>query len=141
MQIRCLWREQWPFKVSKRISRRMRDILWGGVQPIMVRGGVQPTTTTITTIPTTTSRSRWHGGVGKLNFQPYCQGRSGTGEKQTHSINVVGKKHSTSFLKSEIELRLGVSANPKRVFHGFSWYFWSNSWYSHGYGALDRTKT
>ena len=27
MQIRWLWREQWPFKVSKRISRRMRDIL------------------------------------------------------------------------------------------------------------------
>ncbi len=26
MRIRCLWREQWPFKVSKRISRRMRDI-------------------------------------------------------------------------------------------------------------------
>ncbi len=26
VQIRWLWREQWPFKVSKRISRRMRDI-------------------------------------------------------------------------------------------------------------------
>ena len=90
MQIRWLWREQWPFKVSKIISRRMRDIFWGGVQPIKVRGGVQPTiTTTITT--TTITRSRWHGGVGKLNFQPYCKGRSGTGEKETHYINVVGK--------------------------------------------------
>ena len=71
----------------------MRDISWGGVQPIMVRGGVQPTitTTTITTI-TTTTRSRWHGGVGKLNFQPYRQGRSGTGDKETHSINIVGMK-------------------------------------------------
>ena len=27
MQIRCLWCEQWPFKVSKRTSRRMRDII------------------------------------------------------------------------------------------------------------------
>ena len=26
MQIRWLWREQWPFKVSTRNSRRMRDI-------------------------------------------------------------------------------------------------------------------
>ena len=90
MQIRWLWREQWPFKVSKIISRRMRDILWGGVQPIMVRGGVQPII--ITTTTTTITRSRWHGGVGELNFQPYCQGRSGTGEKETHYINVVGKK-------------------------------------------------
>ena len=90
MQIRWLWREQWPFKVSKIISVRMRDLLWRGVQPIMVRGGVQPTTTT-----TTTSRSRWHGGVGKLNFQPYSKGRSGTGEKETHSINVVGKITTT----------------------------------------------
>ena len=64
----------------------MRDIFWGGVQPIMVRGGVQPTTTTTITI----TRSRWHGGVGELNFQPYCKGRSGTGEKETHYINVVG---------------------------------------------------
>ena len=71
----------------------MRDISWGGVQPIMVRGGVQPTiTTTITiTITITITRSRWHGCVWKLNFQPYCKGRSGTGEKETHYINVVGE--------------------------------------------------
>ena len=25
-------------------------------------------------------------------FQPYCKGRSGTGEKETHSMNVVGTK-------------------------------------------------
>ena len=55
----------------------------------MVRGGVQPTITTTITI--TITRSQWHGGVGKLNFQPYCKGRSGTGEKETHYINVVGK--------------------------------------------------
>ena len=73
--------------VQKRIPVRMRNIFWGGVQPISVRGGVQP----ITIIITTTSRSRWHGGVGELNFQPYCDGRSGTGEKETHSINVVGR--------------------------------------------------
>ena len=98
MQIRWLWREQWPFKVSKRISRRMRDILWGGVQPIMVRGGVQPIITT-----TTITRSRWHGGVGKLNFQPYCKGRSGTGEKETHYINVVGKTQGSRLNKQENE--------------------------------------
>ena len=74
--------------VQKRIPVRMRDIFWGGVQPISVRGGVQP----IIIITITTSRSRWHGGVGKLSFQPYCDGRSGTGEKETHFINVVGTK-------------------------------------------------
>ena len=34
MQIRCLWREQWPFKVSKRSSRRMRDIFGAGYNQI-----------------------------------------------------------------------------------------------------------
>ena len=111
MQIRWLWREQWPFKVSKRISRRMRDIFWGGVQPIMVRGGVQPTTTTIIT---TITRSRWHGGVGKLNFQPYCKGRSGTGEKETHYINVVGK---TPFMRNLFE----TVCHPRILLHVVSY--------------------
>ena len=28
LQIRWLWREQWPFKVRNRIFRRMGDIFW-----------------------------------------------------------------------------------------------------------------
>ncbi len=46
MQIRCLWREQWPFKVRNRISCRMRDIFfrnsikvgtWGCLMPKILR--------------------------------------------------------------------------------------------------------
>ena len=33
MQIRCLWREQWPFKVNKRFFRRMRDIFVSNMTP------------------------------------------------------------------------------------------------------------
>ena len=54
------------------------------------RGRGQQTITT-TTIITTITRSWWHGGVGEQQFQQFCQGRSGTGEKETHYINVVGK--------------------------------------------------
>ena len=46
-------------------------------------GGGKTTTTIITT------RSWWHGGVGKVKFQQSTQGRSGTGEKETHYINVL----------------------------------------------------
>ena len=64
-------------KIKTNITKMNKTM--GGVQPIIIT-----TTTTIT-------RSQWHGGVGELNFQPYCKGRPGTGEKETHYRNVVGK--------------------------------------------------
>ena len=38
------------------------------------------------------SQGYFWGMVGEQQFQQFCQGRSGTGEKETHYINVVGKK-------------------------------------------------
>ena len=57
----------------------------------MSKGEGTTTTTTIIITIIITTRSWWHGGVGKVKFQQSTQGRSGTGEKETHYINVVGK--------------------------------------------------
>ena len=35
----------------------------------------------------------WHGGVWKGRFQQWDTTHSGTGEKETHNINIVGIKH------------------------------------------------
>ena len=92
-------------KSAKRFFGWMRDIFWGGVQPTILRGGVQTTTIT-TTATTATSWSQWHGGGGKLNFQPYCKGCSLTGEKGTHSINV-----ARQIAKICLEMCLGTVVN------------------------------
>ena len=39
---------------------------------------------------TTTTVVWWHGGVGKARFQQSATTHSGTGEKETLNINVVG---------------------------------------------------
>ena len=78
----------------------MRDIFWGGVQPTILRGGVQ--TTTITT----TSWSRWHGGGG-TQFPAILQrvlidGRKG----ETHSKDV-----ARQIAKICLEMCLGTVVN------------------------------
>ena len=45
-----------------------------------------------TTQQTTITGLWWHGGVRKGRFQQWDTTHSGTGEKETHNINVVGKK-------------------------------------------------
>ena len=47
------------------------------------------TTTTIITTPTT--GFWWHGGSGKVVSSNQITAHSGTGEKETQNINVVGK--------------------------------------------------
>ena len=47
---------------------------------------------TITIIIITTTGLWWHGGVWKGRFQQSDTTHSGTGEKETPNINVVGKK-------------------------------------------------
>ena len=70
-------------------------------------------TTTIITIITIITVVWWHGGVGKARFQQSATTHSGTGEKETLNINVVGKIKRNPPTLSE---RSSVLESPAAVY-------------------------
>ena len=71
-----------------RKSRGIRVFRYSGIQVFRYPGYNTTATTTPTTI---TTGLWWHGGVRKGRFQQLDTAHSGTGEKKTLNINVVGK--------------------------------------------------
>ena len=79
--IRCLWREQRPSNTIKRINRRMRDLFWGMMQPIMVGRCIQPTTTT----RVISMWTLWHGMGWATSLSSHTATGATGRDKQKHT--------------------------------------------------------
>ena len=61
----------------------------------------------------TNSNGGWHGGVGKTRFQQSATTHSGTGEKETLNINVVGTKTKKDVFYQQLIVFEGFKLDSK----------------------------